>query len=136
MSRLLKTVIAIFILSGCGTLSSCTSETSPKTYLEQEVEHLQKRTIPPDSRLIDQHLPAIHGWVARADWEFQTQYGADKYNEWLADKLRPEFRVHQSAGSSIRFSEQDRGDVETLSVETTTSAGMPRVTVRFEMFPD
>ena len=66
--------MALFILSAWSTQTSCTSETRPDTHLQQEVDRLQKRTVPPDSRLIDQHLPAIQGWVARADWEFQTNY--------------------------------------------------------------
>jgi len=136
MNMLLKTVIAVFMLSAWGTLTSCTSDTSPDTHLQEEVDLLQKRTIPPDSRLIDQHLPAIHGWVARADWKFQTNRGADTYNEWLADKLRPDFQIHQGASSSTRFSKHDQGDVVMLSVATTPSAGMLRVTVKLEIYPD
>jgi hypothetical protein len=131
-----KTVIAVFMLSAWGTLTSCTSETSPDTHLQQEVDYLQSRTIPPDSRLIDQHLPSIHGWVGRADWKFQTNYGADTYNTWLADKLRPDFRIQEDTRSPTRFSKHDQGDVETLSVATTPSAGMMRVTVKLEIYPD
>jgi len=136
MNMLLRTVIALLMLLAWGTLTCCTSETSPDTHLQQEVDHLQKRTIPPGSRLIDQHLPAIHGWVARADWKFQTNRGADTYNEWLADKLRPDFQIHQGASSSTRFSKHDQGDVVMLSVATTPSAGMLRVTVKLEIYPD
>jgi len=136
MNMLLKTVIALLMLLAWGTLTCCTSETSPDTHLQQEVDRLQKRTIPPDSRLIDQHLPAIHGWVARADWEFQTNYAAGTYNEWLADKLRPDFQIQQGASPSTRFSKHDQGDVEILSVATAPSAGTLQVTVKLEIYPD
>ena len=132
----LKTLTALFILSAWSTQTSCTSETRPDTHLQQEVDRLQKRTVPPDSRLIDQHLPAIQGWVARADWEFQTNYRADAYNEWLADQLRPDFQIHQDAGSPTQFSKYDQGDVEILSVATTPSAGMLRVAVQLVVYPD
>ena len=136
MNMLLKTVIVVFTLSAWGTLTSCTSETSPDTHLQQEAECLQKRTIPPDAHLIDQHLPAIHGCVARADWEFQTSYRADTYYEWLAHKLQPDFHIHHGASSSTRFSKNYQGDVEMLSVATTPSAGILRVTVKLEIYPD
>jgi hypothetical protein len=136
MNMLLKTAIALFMLLAWGTLTSCTSETTPDTHLQQEVDRMQKRTIPSDSRLIDQHLPAIHGWVARADWEFQTNYSAGTYNEWVADKLRPDFQIQQGASPSTRFSKHDKGDVEILSVATGPSAGMLQVTVKLEIYPD
>ena len=136
MNMLLKIVIALLMLLAWGTLTCCTSEISPDTHLQQEVDRLQKRTIPPDSRLIDQHLPAIHGWVARADWEFQTSYRADTYYEWLAHKLQPDFHIHHGASSSTRFSKNYQGDVEMLSVATTPSAGILRVTVKLEIYPD
>ena len=136
MNMRLKTVIALFMLSAWGTLMSCTSETSPGTHLQQELDRLKKRTVPPDSRLIDQHLPAIQGWVARADWEFQTNYGADTYNEWVDDQLRPEFQIHEGASSPTQFSKYDQGDVETLSVAMTPSAGMLQVTVKLQIYPD
>ena len=47
MNMLPRTVIVVFVLFAWGTLTSCTSETSPDTHLQQEVDHLQKRTIPP-----------------------------------------------------------------------------------------
>lgn len=133
---LLRTVIALFMLSLSGMLTSCTSESRPDTFLQQEVVRLQKRTIPPGSRLIGQHLPAIRGWVARADWEFQTNYGADTYREWLAHKLRPDFQIQVGANSPIQFSKDDQGDVEIVSVATTPSAGILHVTVKLEIYPD
>jgi len=136
MSMLQRTAIALVMLSAWGTLTSCTSESSPDTFLQQEVDHLQKRTMPPDSRLVDQHLTAIHGWGARADWEFQTYYGGDTYLEWLAHELRPDFENKVGTSSPIQFSKDDQGDVETLSVTTTRSAGLVLVTVRLEIYPD
>lgn len=136
MNMLLRTVIALFMLLTWGTQTSCTSETSPDTQLQQEVDRMQKRTIPPDSRLIDQHLPAIHGVVARADWEFQTNYAAGTYNEWVANKLRPDFQIHGGASSPTQFSRYHQGDVEILSVVTAPSAGMLQVTVKLEIYPD
>ena len=136
MNTLLKTVIAVLMLSAWGAFTSCTSESSPDTHLQHEVDGLQKRTIPPDSRLIDQHLPTIHGWVARADWEFQTNHGSEAYHQWLADKLRPDFQIQQGTSPSTRFSKHDQGDVEMLWVVTTPSAGMLRVTVKLEIYPE
>ena len=136
MNMLPKTVIFVFILSAWGTLASCTSEASPATHLQQEVDRLEKRTVPPDSRLTDQHLPAIHGWVARAEWEFQTHYGADTYCEWVTDRLQPDFQIHEGASSPTQFNKYDHGDVEILSLETTHSAGTLQVTVKLEIYAD
>lgn len=136
MSSIPRTVIAVLLFSGCGALSRCAPETSPDTRLQQEVEHLQKRTIPPDSHLMDRHIVATLGWVERADWEFETKLGVGTYNAWLADQLQPDFKIQQGASSSTRFSKHDQGDVEALTVATTPSVGALRVTVKFEMYPD
>jgi hypothetical protein len=137
MKRLRKKRMVVgFMLSVLGTLSGCISESSPETNLQQEVEDLQKRTIPDGSHLLDRHVPTIHGWVATADWQFETNYSADGYNEWLGDKLRPDFQVHEGASSPTRFSRFSRGDVEMLSVVAAPSPGMLRVTVKLEIYPD
>jgi hypothetical protein len=136
MSRLLKSVIALSMLSAWAALSRCTFDPSPDTHLQREVEHLQKLTIPPDSLLIDQHPPTIQGWVARADWEFQTHYSADAYSGWVAEKLRHDFHAYGSPSSPTRFSKYDQGDVEMLSVVTVPFAGMLQVTVKLEIYPD
>jgi hypothetical protein len=104
--------------------------------LQRKVEHLQELTIPAGSHLIDQHPPTIQGWVARADWEFQTNYSADAYYGWVAEKLRPDFHAYGSPSSPTGFSKYDQGDVEMLSVGTVPFAGMLRVTVKLEVYPD
>ena len=81
-------------------------------------------------------MVATRGWAERADWEFETKFGADTYNAWLADQLRPDFQIQEGASSSTRFSKHDQGDVEALSVATTPSVGTLRVTVKLEMYPD
>jgi len=136
MSRRLKSVIALAALSAWAGLSSCTFDPSPDTRLQQEVERLQKLTIPPDSYLIDQRSPTIQDLVARADSEFQTNYSAAAYYGWVAEKLRPDFHAYGSPTSPTRFSKYDQGDVEMLSVGTVPFAGMLRVTVKLETYPD
>ena len=136
VSRLLKSVLALSMLAACAALSSCTFDPSPDTHLQRKVEHLQELTIPAGSHLIDQHPPTIQGWVARADWEFQTNYSADAYSGWVAEKLRSNFQAYGSPGCPRRFSRYDHGDVETLSVVTVPFGGMLRVTVKLEIYPD
>jgi hypothetical protein len=136
LSRPLKSVIALSMFSVWAVLSACTLNPNPDTYLQREVEHLQELTIPLDSHLVNQHPPEIQGWVVRADWEFQTNYSADAYNSWVAEKLRPDFQAHGSPGSPARFSKYDHGDVETLSVEAAPFAGMLRVTLNLVIYPD
>ena len=136
VSRLLKSVLALSMLAAWAALSSCTFDPSPDTHLQREVERLQKLTIPAGSHLIDEHPPTIQGWVARADWEFQTNYSADAYYRWVAEKLRPDFHAYGSPGSPTGFGTYDQGDVEMLSVVTVPFAGMLRVTIKLEIYPD
>ena len=136
MTRLLKSVIAVSMLAAWAALTSCTFDPGPDTRLQREVEHLQELTIPPGSHLIDQRPPTIQGWVARADWEFQTNYSADEYSGWVAEKLRPDFHAYGSPSSLTGFSKYDQGDVEMLSVVTVPFAGMLQVTIRLEIYPD
>ena len=136
MRKLLMPVIALSLLSAWAALSSCTFDPSSETHTQREVEHLQKLTIPPDSRLIDQHPPTIQGWVTRADWEFETNWAGDAYKSWVTEKLQPDFHSYGSPNSPTRFSKYDQGDAEMLSVATAPLAGIRRVTIKLEIYPD
>ena len=136
MTRLLKSVIAVSMLAAWAALTSCTFDPTPNTRLQREVERLQELTIPAGSHLIDQHPPRIQGWLARADWEFQTNSSADEYSGGVAEKLRPDFHAYGGPRSSTGFSKYDQGDVEMLSVVTVPFAGMLQVTIRLEIYPD
>ena len=129
-------MIAVSVLSAWGTFASCTSEVSPDTQIIQEATDLQKRTIPPGSRLLAQHPIALHESVARADWEFLSNYSTDGYNRWVDGKLREDFQSHQAFSSNQRYSKAAHGDVETLSIETAESPGALRVVVKLEIYPD
>ena len=134
--KLLKPVMALSLLSAWAVLSSCTLDPSSETHTQREVEHLQKLTIPPDSRLIDQHPPAIQGSVTRADWEFETNWTGDAYKSWVTEKLQPDFHSYGSPTSPTRFTKYEQGDAEMLSVATAPLAGMMRVTIKLEIYPD
>ena len=136
MNRCLNTVIAASLLSAWGTSPSCTSEANRDTHVQEEVTELQKRTVPPDSRQFVQHSLTIQGSVAHADWGFQTDLSADAYNRWVANELRPDFQGHEGASSPTRFTKYSLGDVEMLSVVTSSSGGMLWVAVKLEIYPD
>lgn len=136
MSRLLKTIIIVFVLVAWGTLPSCLSEVSSETHLQQEASHLQERTTPPDSRLVSQDPPTIQAGVACASWEFQTNYSADAYKRWLINRLQPDFQVHEAPNSGLRFNKYAQGDVEMLTVKTASSSGILQVAVKLEVYPD
>lgn len=134
--RLRKSVMAFSMFSVWATLSSCTFDPNPDRYLRPEVERLQRLTIPPESHVVDGHPPEIQGWVARASWEFQTNYSAGAYNSWVVQRLRPDFRVDGSPNSSTRFSKYVQGDVEVMWVVTVPFDGKLRVIVQLEICPD
>ncbi len=136
MNRLLKCTIAFSVFAAWITLPSCTPKTDPDTYLEQEASDLQRRTIPPGSRLINQHPLTFQGLGASASWEFDSNYAPDAYNRWVASALKPDFQVRETTNSRLRFSKDALGDVETLSVETASSSGTLHVTVKVEIYPD
>ena len=136
VNRFMSIAIATSLLSAGGIFSACTSDVSLDTRMRQEAEDLQKRTIPPNSSLLVEHSPTIEKWVARADWQFETDYSPDAYNHWVASKLQPDFQLRQTPNSGMRFSKHYQGDVETLSVTAVATAGVLRVTVRLEIYPD
>lgn len=136
MMTIPRSVMTLSLLSAWCALSACTFDPSPDTQLPREVENLQTLTIPPQSQVVDRHPPTIHGWVARADWEFRTNSSADAYNNWVAKRLQPDFRACQSSTSPACFSKYDHGDAETLSIATVPLAGMLQVTVELEIYPD
>ena len=136
MNRFLKSMIAASVLSAWVTLPSCTPKIDSDTYLQQEASDLQQRTLPPDSRLVNQHPLTHQGSGASASWEFDSNYAPDTYNRWVTSRLRPDFQVRETANSRLRFSKYAHGDEETLSVETASSSGTLHVTVKLEIYPD
>ena len=136
MNRLLKSIIAACILSVWISLPSCTSETDSDAYLQQEASDLQLRTMPPDSRLVNEQPLSLRESGASASWEFESDYAPDAYNRWVTGKLRPNFQVREAANSGLRFSRYAHGDVETLSVEAASSSGTLHVAVKLEIYPD
>jgi len=136
MNRFLKSMIAASLLSAWMTLPSCTPKFDSEQYLQQEVSSLQLRTLPPDSRLVNQHLPTRQSLGASTSWEFDSNYTSDAYNRWVTSRLRPDFQVRETAGSPLHFSKYAHGDEETISVETTTSSGTLHVALNLEIYPD
>ena len=136
MNRGLRVAIAASVLSVWGALASCTSDVRPDIYLQQEVRELQGRTIPADSHLGSEDPPAIQGWVARANWEFDSSLAPATYKLWVTSRLEPDFRIHEAANSPLRFSRYTEGDVEVVSIETTSASGTLHVAVHLELNPD
>jgi hypothetical protein len=136
VNKLLKSIIAFSTLAVWVALPGCTSETDPGTYLQQEFSDIQQRTIPPNSRLINQHAIAIEELGASAGWEFESNYVPEAYGRWVTSRLQPDFQVRETANSRLRFSKEARGDVEMLSVETVSSSGTLHIIVKLEIYPD
>ncbi|MGD0225008.1 MAG: hypothetical protein ABSF71_21990 [Terriglobia bacterium] len=136
MNGLLKSIIAACVLSAWMGLPSCTPKFDSDMSLQQEANELQQRTIPSGSRLVSQHPLSRQGWGANASWEFDSKYAPDSYHRWVTSKLRPDYRVGETANSGLRFSKYAHGDEETLSLETASSSGTLHVAVKLEIYPD
>jgi len=136
MSRGLRAAIAASVLSAWVSLPSCTSDAQPDIYLHREVRELQKRTIPAGSHLVSENPPVIQGWVARANWEFDSSLSPATYNLWVTNRLEPDFRIHEAAHSPLQFTRYTQGDVEAVSIGTASASGTLHVTVKLELYPD
>ena len=136
MIRLLKSITAVSVFAAWMTLPSCPPKIDSDTYLRQEASELQLRTMPPDSRLVNQGPFAFQAWGASASWEIESDYSPDAYKSWVTSRLRPDFQVRETEDPPLRFSRCAHGDEETVSVETTSSSGTLHVTVKLEIYPD
>lgn len=136
MNRQLKSIIAACVLSTWTTLPSCTPKIYSDDYLQQEVNEVQQRTLPPGSRLVNQRPLTFQALEASASWEVESDDGPDAYKSWVTSRLRPDFQVHATANSGLRFSKYAHGDVETLSVEMVPSTGTLHVAVKLDIYPD
>ncbi len=136
MNMFLKSIIAASLFSMGMMLPNCTPKTDSDTYLQREANELQRRTLPPHSRLVDQHPLTLQGLEVTAGWEFESNYDPGAYHHWVTNSLRPDFQIRETANSGLRFSKYAHGDVETLSVETASSSGTLQVTVKLEIYPD
>jgi hypothetical protein len=135
VNRLLNSIVAACALSVWTTLPSCTQKIDSDTYLQQQASELQQRTLPPDSRLVNQHPLTHQGLGASASWEFESSYAPDAYKSWVTGRLQPDFQVRETANSRLLFSKDAQGDVETLSLETAASSGTLHVAVKLEIYP-
>jgi len=136
VNRLLKFIIAASALSVWISQPSCTPKIDSDAYLQQEASELQQRTMPPDSRLVNQHLLTLQAWGASASWEIESDDGPGTYKSWVTSRLRPDFQVRETANSRLQFSKDAHGDVETISIETASSSGTLHVAVKLEIYPD
>jgi len=87
-------------------------------------------------RALSANIRLVKGWGANASWEFDSKYAPDSYHRWVTSKLRPDYRVGETANSGLRFSKYAHGDEETLSLETASSSGTLHVAVKLEIYPD
>jgi hypothetical protein len=136
VNRLLKSIIAFFILAAWMTLPSCTPKIDSGANSQQEANELQQRTLPPGSHLVNQRPFTFQAWGASASWEIESDYSPDAYKSWVTSRLRPDFQVRATANSGLRFIKVVQGDVETLSVVTASSSGTLHVAVKLETYPD
>jgi hypothetical protein len=136
MNRHLKSIIAASALSVWIALPSCAPKIDSDTYLQEEVSQVQQRTLPPGSRLVNQHPLTLQELGAYASWELDSNYAPDAYIRWLTSGLRPDFQVCATANSRLQFSKYVHGDEETLSLETASYSGTLRVAVKLEIYPD
>jgi len=136
MSRGLRSAIAASVLSAWVSLPSCTSDAQPDVYLQREVRELQKRTIPAGSHLVSENTLVIQGWVARANWEFDSSLTPATYNLWVTSGLEPDFRIQEAAHSPLRFSRYTEGHVEAIYIESASASRTLHVTVKLELYPD
>ena len=136
MNGRLKSITAVSVFVAWMTLPSCTREFNPDISLQREVKELQERTLPPGSRLVNQHPLTLQGLGASASWEIESDYSPDACKRWVTGRLQPDFQVHETANSGLRFNKFAHGDEEALSLETASSSGTPQIAFKLEIYPD
>jgi hypothetical protein len=97
---------------------------------------VRERTIPSGAAINNSSDPKLTQYLVTADWEFETGEEKSVYLAWVSQQLQRDFRLKTSGEPSMVFLKDFRGDVESVSIQTTPSDGKLHVRVTNAIYPD
>ena len=100
--------------------------------IQEEVQQLRSRTVPPAARVLSESNLTREPFTAWAAWEFETDWDWGKYTNWVAGEATG-YHLTLRETNRLSFSRQLTGD--TFALQIGSRAGK-RIHVDFVATPD
>ena len=136
MHKGLRLGLLIVVFSGIAVCNSCRNEAHSNSFVRDEMNSVRERAIPSDAVIDSSSDPKLTQYSVIADWEFETSEDKSVYLAWVSRQLQRDFRLKASSESNMVFLKNYRGDVESVSIQTTPSNGKLHVRVTNSIYPD
>lgn len=117
-------------------LFSCSSQRDHDEEFRQEVETLEKKTVPLDAQVLARSGPVQTNWSVTASWDIETTMGRAEYSRWVISRMQPEFKVVRGDDSQLTLSKHEDNDTQSVECQFTPTREKLRVHVAFSSYPD
>lgn len=129
-------ILATELLLLAAGLFSCSSKRDQNEDFRQEVETLEKKTVPPEAKVLARSGPVRSDWSVTASWEIETTLGRAEYSKWVVSQLQPEFKVVRGDETQLSLSRHEDNDTHSVECRFSRLNDKLRVRVAFSARPD
>jgi len=129
-------ILATEILLLATGLFSCSSQQNQDEDFRQEVETLERKTTPPEAKVLARSGPVRSDWSVTASWEMETTLGRVEYSKWVVSQLQPEFKVVRGDEAQLSLSRREDNDTHSVECKFSLVNDKLHVRVAFSARPD
>ena len=129
-------ILATVVLLLAPSLLSCSPQGDRQKGFRQELETLERRTVPPEAEVLAHSGPVRSKWSVTASWDIETTLGKAEYSKWVISQLEPEFKAVRGDEAQLTFSKHTDGDIHSIECQFTPSREKLHVHVVFSAYPD
>ena len=107
-----------------------------RDFVQQEIENVQKLTIPFAGKLLHGPELVTERYAVRASWEFEVAWKWDDYRRWVEHGLGAHWKEVGSGESMLSFRRQLPDDFLELRIESISDGPPMRIRESFTGGPD
>ena len=105
-------------------------------YVRQFISTIESRVVPPEVTKLKTDSTGSRGCSIDRRWSFVTPWSRARYLSWVKTQLSPSYGAALESPDQLTFSRYERGDTQSVVVETAQAGGSVQVTVRLCVLPD
>jgi hypothetical protein len=136
MNKRLRLAVMVTIALLAVVCNSCGREVPTDSFVRDEMNSVRERTVPSDAVVDSSSDPKLNEYSIIANWEFETSEEKSVYMAWVSQQFQRDFTLKTSSETSAVFLKDFRGDVESVTIQTSSSNGRLHVRVTNSIYPD
>ena len=109
---------------------------APEEHATELAAEVRRRTIPSGTLGITTSRTDAPACRIGREWVFVVVKSRAEYVEWASAQLAPDFQLLAGSGERLVFSRYERGDAQSVTLESRASSDGTRVRVILCVFPD